>query len=281
MYRSDSINRILSMDCDRVELTYLQEHIKNEFVYRLQTQRSIPLKSIDRFRNILFSYKWRSDIRNNVSALLDEVDPVDLYQTIVCRNMGIKISFECVDPRKNLVDEVEYDAIVINIDKPCYAVNSTNATNAANAANAANTANPANHHDLSTSIKEWISQNVSYAGQRSYRFKDIPHIVPIIIERNNTHSAHSVYDTPIDIKEAITFPSVNDNIQKMFSWDIHSAILFDRQHNRYSALVVDDANIWHELCDSNIPANRVIDMNDQNTINRIARQVRMVIYKIK
>lgn len=257
MYGSESMNRLLSMDCTNASIMYIQEYIKHELVFRLRSNRSLTLNLIDRLRNILFCYKWRYDIKNDVVKRLCEASPVDLYRFLVSEMMDVNIEIEVVDPKKNRVDTIE----IPTIDIPIRALTDDSSTKCL---------------DLADRIQIWIEQIVSN-NERSYRFKDIPHIVPIVLDRED--NAISAYDVPVNIKEVITFPDIDDTIQKMFVWEVHSIILYDRNSNEYSALVRDD--VWCEVSESWIPSNREVDMKDQNTVNRIARQATMVFYKLK
>jgi len=124
--------------------------------------------------------------------------------------------------------------------------------------------------DLSKLIKKWVASYI-YSGVYSYRFKEIPYIVPIII--NNPHKLC------IDIKEAISFDAINDPVQKIFVWNFQSAIFYDTDC-KYKTIVRDNDKTY-VISESTIPSNTVLNPDDKDTIERIVRNIVAVFYKIK
>lgn len=257
--RSDSINKILNTDMENIEVTYVQEYIKSEFISRLQASQSIPEYYINRFRNILISYGWRKRKRNDIDLLLEEADPREIFIFLFGNVMKYRIVFERVDSKSNTVNTVEFKSIVIDNNCFEYLANSTDSTKVI---------------DLSSSIKKWMSNNVIDAKtiNYSYRFKDIPYLIPIIINNDNI---------PIDIKKAIGFKSLNDSIQKIFLWNFHSAVLYNENTHEYSSLIKNDSDEWYIFNDAIIPSNYKVDMADPKFVKIISRQIKMVLYKIK
>lgn len=253
-YRSDAINKILNADLPNSEVYYVQEYIKCEFVSRLQHSKSISVNKINRFRNILFNYGWRSDVKYDIDKLLADADPRDLYRFLMVKNMNSGISIERVDPRKNIMSDIVIDAITIDDTCAEYSENIL---------------------DLSLSIRTYLIKKVTENGIYSYKFKDIPYLIPIFIDASE--------NIPIDVKEMIRFDNINDKIQKIFTWDIHSIILCDRegsgQRKIYSTLIRNDDDDWFIFSDNTIPANTKIDMSDPYTVRKISRQIKVVYYR--
>lgn len=261
--RSDSVNKILNMDGDNIGMSYMQEFLKEEIIGRLQIHRSLPINNINRFRNLLFNFGWRKDERHDLGKMLEDYDPSDIYRFLFIQGMENKLMFERVEPKENRVDNVAFDAIEIGPHNLVFTDDDEPIIN------------------LSSSVKRWIQQNVveSETHDYSYRLQELPYLIPIFIDPkiNDTDDRSRV---PIEIKEAIGFQSLNDPVQKIFTWDIQSIILQDPVTREYTSLIKDD-NHWYQLSQSTIPANRQIDMSDPNIVGHIARNVRAVFYKIK
>ena len=262
--RSDSVNKLLNMDDEDIGISYMQEFLKEEIIGRLQLDRSIPIHTVDRFRNLLFNYGWRRDQRHSLDRMLDESDPSEIYRFLFIEGMKNKLSFERVEQKENKVDAVSYDAIEIGPKDLVFSDGDKPVIN------------------LSSCVKRWMQKNiVEYeTHDYSYRFKELPYLIPVFIDPhiNDTTEKDRV---PIDIKEAIGFQSLNDPVQKIFTWDIQSIVLHDSEKNEYVSIVRDDDGSWYRLSEASFPANMRIDMADPKVVNQIARQVRAVFYKIK
>jgi hypothetical protein len=267
--KSDSINKILNTDIDNIGITYIQEYIKSEFINRLQDLKSVPEYYINRFRNILISYGWRKIQRSDIDLLLAEADPVELFDFLFGIVMCYRLVFERVDSKSNTANIIEFKSIVIDNTNAELYINDSNETNIDNI----NKQNINKVIDLSASINKWIEVNVIDIKKikYSYRFKDIPYLIPVIINIDNC---------ALNINKAIGFESLNDSVQKNFIWDFHSAILYDENKEEYSSLV-NDSDDWYIVNDVLIPSNQKVDMNDSDFVNKIARQIKMIFYKIK
>jgi len=264
--RSESVNKLLNIDSDDIGVSYLQEFLKDDIIGRFQLSRSIPVSSIDRFRNLLFNFGWRKNRRLDLDKLLEESDPADIYRFILIDIMNNKLSFERVERKENKINNVSYDAIEIGPQDIVFSDSDNPVIN------------------LSSSVKRWIQKNVIECNEHdySYRFNEIPYMIPIFIDPtiNNTIDKDKV---PIDIKEAIGFQSLNDPVQKIFTWDIQSIILHNETsvNDEYVSIVRADDGSWYRLSQSSFPANELIDMADPKIVNDIAKHVRAVFYKIK
>jgi hypothetical protein len=261
--RSDSINKILNTDTNDSSVGYIQEFIKADLISRLQSDKSIPVYYINRFRNLLLNYGWRKDKKHKLDYVLQEADPTHLYKFLFGDIMDTKMIFERVDSRSNTINDISFDTIEIT-DQDLFYAQTNNAEKRV--------------VDLSQTIRSWMMKNVvEYQNHNySYRFKEIPYIVPVII--NLTEQGKNL---PIDIKQAIGFQSLSDPVQKIFTWDIQSIVLYDEEEGVYKSLIKDDDNKWYIVDQSSFPANRLIDMKDPKIANNIARQIRTVYYKIK
>jgi hypothetical protein len=262
--RSDSVNKILNMDGEDIGVSYVQEFLKEDIIGRFQMNRSIAIRNVNRFRNLLFNFGWRRDCRHDLDKLLSDTDPFDVYRFLFIKGMQNRLNFERVAPKENRVDEVSFDAIEIGSEDLVFSDSENPVIN------------------LSSSIRRWIQRNIVEPDSHnySYRFKELPYLIPVFIDPkiNDTVEKNRV---PIDIKEAIGFQSLNDPVQKIFTWDVQSIILYDDDTSEFYSLIKNDGGGWERLCQSELPANRMIDMSDIDTINRIGRQIRGVFYKIK
>ena len=262
--RSDSVIKLLNIDGEDIRISYVQEFLKENIIGRFQMNRSMPISSINRFRNLLFNFGWRRDVRNDINLLLSDTDPTDIYNFLFAKRMQNKLYFERVESKENKVDTISFDAIEIGLGDLVFSDGKLPIIN------------------LSSSIKNWIQKYVAQSENHnySYRFKDLPYLIPVFIDPaiNNTNEESRV---PIDIKEAIGFQSLNDPVQKIFTWDIQSIVLFNYENKEYSSLIRNENDDWFLVSQSTIPSNIKIDMSDPNVVKVISRQIRAVFYKIK
>ena len=107
--RSDSVNKLLNKDGEDIGVSYVQEFLKENIINRLQLNRSLPIKHVDRFRNLLFNFGWRRDCRTDLDILLSDADPTDIYRFLFIIGMQNRLVFERVEPKENKVDDVSLD----------------------------------------------------------------------------------------------------------------------------------------------------------------------------
>ena len=260
-HRSECINKILNTDPLDVRIEYLQEFIKEKFCKNLQVGKSITLKIINRFRYILIAYGYIK--RYTIDNMLENHDPVNLFQYIFSDNMSCGLSFERVNIKLNSVENVLFPMIELNTEKD----SNNNSNN-----------NVPNRYNMSNMIENWINRNLVSDGVNNtnenylYKFKNIPYIVPISINHD--------FKTPIDVMHSINFNNIGDVNQKIFAWEIHCLILYDKSKQQYLSMVRSRNDVWNELSENTIPSNKIIDMSDPFTVNKISRQIIMAIYKV-
>ena len=238
-------------------MCYVQEYIKSEFISCLQASKSVTVDKINRFRNILFNYGWRADHKNDIDKLLSDPDPREIHRFLISNIMSTPLFIERVESKVGSVSVDSIDVEAITIDSESETHYDTGAGPVL---------------DLSESIKKWMVNHVTQNGKYSYRFKDIPYLIPVFVDASN--------NVPVDVKEMVRFESVNDSVQKIFMWDVHSIILCNG-NSKFSALVKDDVDDWYIYSESTIPANKKVNMSDPDTVRMISRQVKAVYYKIK
>lgn len=299
--KSEAIDYILNTET-ATSTMYLQEFIKMELIERLRHNRSIPVYYANRLRYLLINYGF-VDHKADIDKILNDTHPAELYRFVFSHKMRCQLLFERVDPKTNKTDSIDFECIHIDIgsDSDSDLDTDADASDAAedeyantgdadtsdtndtsdlsdldthNRADKTDTYKYGSHTsnviDLSKLIKKWVAAHID-SGVYSYRFKEIPYIVPIII--NNPHKLC------IDIKEAISFDAINDPIQKIFVWNFQSAVFYDTDC-KYKTIVRDNDKTY-VISESTIPSNTVLNPDDKDTIERIVRNIVAVFYKIK
>ena len=192
-------------------------------------------------------------------VILSEINPYEMYKLIFVKGLQCNISFETVEPKHNIVSDVNFDGILIESEHISCEENEKNVIN------------------LSSCVRNWINSKIIYGSkmERSYRFKELPYMIAISID------PEIIGEKYIDVSEAIGFQSLNDPVQKIFTWDIQSIVLYDGDIEEYYALIKDDDDKWIKVSQSSFPANQEIDMANINVVKKISREIRTVFYKIK
>lgn len=261
--RSESINKIINTD--DVDMMYIIEYIKEEFINKLQASKSITIKTNERFRNILINYGWEKENIHDIQVILRDINPLDIYCFIFNEKLKHKILFERIAFGNTSIANMSMNVKVTNLEFDTIKITDQHIPQL-----------PHNETgcvvDLDECLNKWVDINIKQ-NNYLYCFKKIPHIILIEININDKTKM-------IDVKKFINFNNINDKIQKTLIWEFHSLILYDEEQKIYKTLTqVDDK--WYILSDNCIPSNNIVCLDDQETVNQISSQTKMILYKIK
>jgi len=129
---------------------------------------------------------------------------------------------------------------------------------------------------LSTLFNNWITTDIG-KNKYNYKLNNIPHLIPIHLNiKDKNTKLNSKY---VNIMEGIRFNDIDDKIQKMFSWDIHSMICQSSNGDYYSLVFNNDDLLC--FSDKSIPSVSIINRKDINIVKKIMSEVSMVFYKLQ
>jgi len=253
---SDGVNRIINEDMEDSNAYYLQEFIKMKLIYLVQRGSSIESKIVNRLRMYCYNSGWLS---GNDQHILSKVRIDTFYNFLISDMMGHSLEFTRADPRGNQSNDLKFPLIHLNrqlIEQ--VAGQSVGLIN------------------LSDCVDRWIEQNVSES-KYLYKFKTIPQLVSIYIDQQDSETNENA--RMLNIMEGFRFGSVDDKVQKLFIWEIHSLILME-EDGTYYTICITNLNKWTAFSDHRIPSNWDIDMTNIEQVRKIIRQVVFVFYKI-
>lgn len=247
-YKANSYTTLLlEKYTENNSVIYLQELIKTKFIDALHKNYSINSNIINEIRNYAFIMGW-----DNYSSYNNELcSPVDFFIFLNKLFEGDTINIE-INQIKNGV------------------FNTNNKFNLLQTITLSPTKN--------TSIRElfisWISDNIIGFDQNNmfncYKLINIPNYICFAITRNNQKYK-------IDIMKQIKFFSNSDPTQNYLTWLIHGIICYSGK-NYYSIICCN--NNWIEVNSSKIPSFNVIDLSDDEEIDRIQIEVICIIYTL-
>jgi bifunctional DNase/RNase len=251
-YSSDTINEIINIDIDDSNTYYIQEYIKNKFILPIQRNLTIESQVANKFRMYLYNCGW---LNNNYNNILKKADIKEFYLFLVSNMLKYKLKITLFKQNINYTEEKTYNFINVN-DKYINTFNKV--------------------INLTDIVNNWFNIEI-YNNGYNCKFTNIPILLPIYINiRDNNTKKNNKY---INIMESIQFNRLNDNVQKILTWNINSIICQDKDDNYYSVIYRDDK--WIEYTDKKIPSNRIIDMEDINEVRNIVESMRFVFYYLQ
>jgi len=248
---NDNINVLLTDPPLKAVGFYLQELIKTLFVEPIRKNFSIRSDTINELRNYLLVNNWEGD-----QNYLLQRDPNDLYEFIINMLYSNEIEFEIFHIKDGSIDKIEskYNFKTININL--------------------NTNEPSSIKKLFIS---WLNENIlknnnSYIFD-CYKLKSIPNY--IVFNINRTEETDS---TEVDIMKKIKFFNNSDPKQNYLQWKIHSIIC--KSNNNYYSILSTNDNRWIEFDENHFPCCHYIKLDDDDIIEKIKKDVKMIIYSL-
>lgn len=256
---TDGSNKIINTDNNFVDSYYIQEYIKGKFIYPIHRDITIRSSVINKLRLFLYNCGW---LKNNNKNILTKGNLDEFYSFLICKmlNTTIKITIIDFDNNSFLVKNTDFIKIT---DEHIF--NTDNAINSKIV-------------NLSDAVNTWFDKEVTNGNITSYKFDDIPLLIPIYLDiKDPDTGCNKRY---IDIMEGLQFKNNGDKIQSMMIWEIHSLICQSDTGNYYSIIYNHDDNMIM-FSDKHIPSNRVIEFHNIPIIKKIMREVRFVFYKLQ
>ena len=241
--------KIINTNTNNSNTYYIQEYIKNKFIYPFYQNISIESNRVNNFRMFLYNCGWLRD--KNIDILYrPSID--EFYEFLINDMMEYNLSVLKRNSLNNTVIENKYSMIRIT-DKYIYDTDIIN---------------------LSVCINNWIKDEL-IGENLSYKFETLPYIIPIYLDikdRNNKRY--------INLMEGISFPTNEDNVQRTIIWDIHSFIC-QRKTGEYYTVVVNNNEELIGFSDKIIPSNWYIDRTDTLIAKEIMDDIKFIFYKLQ
>lgn len=259
---TDGTNRMINSDVRDVNAYYVQEFIKRKFIYPIHRSASIESCVVNKFRLFIYNCGW---LKNDYKHILDKGNLSDFYLFLM-KMMDQNIKFTIVDTNDNATRDIPFEMIKISDNHIIQ-----NNDNEAHAEVESYVVN------LSSIIEKWTKDEI--LGQNiSYKFENIPYIIPVYIDI--TDSKTRLNKKYINIMEGLNFPENGDKIQKMLVWEFHSMICQTENGDYYSIVLDHDDNLMG-FSDKKIPSNWKIDVTNVDIVKKIMLEVKLVFYKLQ
>lgn len=254
---SDGLNKIINMDTDNSNTYYIQEYIKSKIIYPLQKGLSLEASMINKLRIILYHCGW---LKNEKRMLINRINIDTFYQFLITDMMNYRLKFMRVDQVSNVMDDKEFNVIDVSEQNIISEQNTQ--------------INKIIH--INSLVNYWIEQNI-IQNKYSYKFSDIPLLIPVYINlKNNETNINKYY---VNIMEGLNFETINDKIQKMMIWEVHSMICQERNKSYY-VIIKNHNNDWIIFSDKTIPSNYKITFDDISVVEKIMKELVFVFYRI-
>lgn len=253
---TDGTNKIINSDTSSTNTYYIQEFIKTKFIYPIHRSLSIESGTVNKLRLFLYNCGW---LKNNGKHILDKGDLDQFYEFLVIKMMEYSIVISRIDQETNKANDFSVDIIKITDEL----LNDNNKSNKI--------------VNLSSLVDEWINNNI-LNNSLSYKFDNIPYILPIYIDmRDSDTGLNRRY---INVMEGLNFPNIGDKFQSTLIWEVHSLIC-QNEKGEYYSIVLDYNDDMMAFSDKQIPSNWKIDSCNVSTVKNIMREVRFVFYKLQ
>jgi hypothetical protein len=254
---SDGMNKIINTDTNNSNTYFLQEYIKNKFIYPMHRQISIESSTVNKLRLFMYNCGWH---KSDDKHILEKGELDKFYSFLIHTMMEYSMRFTRIDSMNNTSKEKKYDMIRITNDN----INNSFGSN--------------DIISLSPLINNWLNREVTESDNYNFKFESIPYIIPIYLDIRDSNTG--LNDKLIDIMEGINFEDNGDKIQRMFIWEIHSLICQTKDGDYYT-LIIDNTNNFIAFSDKQIPSNWKINSDDENSVKKIMQEVRFIFYKLQ
>lgn len=243
-YKSSHLRSILSQYPDQSKFLYLQELINNNFIDNAKHYYSIDSSIMNEIRNYSIICGWKEG--GNITDLYTVTD----YLKFLMLGIGFgQIDFEFVE-----FDEKVKTLSMNYIDVPIL-----------------------ENTDVKLLLEKWYDDNIKKSTILCNRFKEIPVMIPIYFNRNNTQ----YISLQVDIKKKIKFKKNYDCTQNLASWSIHALICFSNSGGgNYYSIININLNEWYMFSNDKLPSLIQINLSDPNIANKIKQECILAIYKL-
>ena len=245
-------NRIISIDSPNSNAYYIQTFIRANIIEKIRRGISIDSATLNRLRIFMNGAGW---LRHDI---LEPADVVDFYDFLVVNIIGYRFSIQRIDTTTNQSNERSFN--FVNLTEQHF-----------------DSLNERSIVSVSDGFTKWIDQSI-IESKYAYRFDAaLPWLVAVHVNiRDESTKLNRCY---VDIMEGLCFDKISNRTHAMFVWDIQSFI-GQTDTGEYYAVTM-RANEWVRFSDRTIPSVTVVDMNDQDTVRRMMKEIRMAFYKLQ
>ena len=251
-YKSSHLQDMLNQCPDDSKFVYLQELIGNNFIDPVRRNYSLDISVVNEIRNYSLICGWKDG--GNITDLYNVVD----YMNFLIKGLGFSgIEFELVEYNGSENESVKTLTL--------------------------------SHIELNASEKtstkilldKWTDKNIkkNKGSLICHRFKEIPMMMPIYINRINEDKNY--VSCQVDIMRRIKFKNHNNKNQHGVSWVIHSIICFTNSGggNYYSIVNAND-NQWYLFSNDKIPSLIKIQITDEDISEKIKQECVLIFYRL-
>jgi hypothetical protein len=256
---TDGTNRMINNDSHDVNAYYIQEFIKSKFIYPIHRSMSIESNVVNKFRLFLYNCGW---LKNDDRHILEKGE-LDKFYLFLMGMMGQNINFTVVDATNNTTKDI-----------PCGTINITDKHMIQETLEGRSEPRVVN---LSSAVERWIKEEI-LKQNISYKFENVPYIIPIIINIKDPDTC--LNKRYINVMEGLNFPDSGDKIQRMLIWEFHSMICQNEKGDYYS-LVINHNDDMMGFSDKQIPSNWKVDITNVSVVKKIMREIKLVFYKLQ
>lgn len=258
---TDGTNKMINIDSNNGNTYYVQEYIKNKFIYPLHHNQSIESHVVNKLRMFLYNCGW---LYKTDQHILSKPSINIFYDFLICElfSYNFTIIRICSIDNTTRAETNEKHVNMITLTHTHISKVQKN--------------NPNKILSLSLLINNWVDTNI-IEEKYDFRFDSVPMILPIYLDiRDEKTNINTHY---IDIMEGVNFCNVNDKIQKMLIWDLHS-IICQNNLGEYYTITLDQNKNMIAYSDKNIPSKWLINNSDVDVVKKVMQEVRLVFYKL-
>lgn len=263
LYKSTSIDTILSKDLKDATAMYLQEYIKERFVNSIRNNKSVLKDDIEMIRVMCSHLGWQ-----NHEEYINQQDVTDFY----CFLMDT-FEIEKISIQRNTVTETGNNLNNLIGEKELIPYIPLHLSEMDQAISVKNMISQWQFDNIST-----ISNNINIqknACLNSYHILNSPSLIGMAINRFNNNGTR--IQTSVIIQKKIC---IGD--KKTTEWLFHAAICHRGntiKSGHYYALLSGNDSLWYIFDDSFVPCIQEVRMDDANVTNIIKKECIFLLYR--
>lgn len=273
------IEYLLDTDTKTDYEIYLQESIKNNFIYKIRKGYSINTEIINTIKNICINCGWLKHMPDEHDA---QQDINEFYTFLMEIFNGQLIEVQRITSHIGLIDDSDIGTIEkIPFIQLIVPKNTTDS--AIKVKDMLNSWINDNFVDIQRKILiDGVVENKTIRGTNKFNIVNRPSVIAFVINRFKLNGERDY--TMIDIQSKIVLPN-NDFLCLKNKWLFHSAICHhgsgqtNLKNGHYYSLI-HHQDKYYIFDDLQVPALREISMNNSSITNIIKRECVFILYKI-
>jgi len=261
---------LLQVEPEKLDVIYLQEILRDDFIKKVSMLESIDYQSIETIRMLCFDLGWRDGNKQEYYA---QQDVSEFYEFLI--NLMNPSQF-LIEIQRSTFEDITMDKHG-SIEKiPFIPLSPT--FNPINNSNVHKT-----QFNVSDMLNDWMFDNVfkKNCGKtiiNNYNILNTPYILPFVINRYTCENNKLNVDINVE-KVILPFKHMNKNL----SWTIHAIICHNGVNTKsghyYTILCNNDK--WYLFDDLKTPSLKEISIKDYDIDEKIKKQSVFLLYKLK